>query len=218
MSLVSLVGQVTRVTFAMEFTGDADDVCPISFVSVRSLAHPVGFDAGHAYECDSAVIWITQHQPSNPLTAVRLQGTRVDEVLHPLIVEGDDAHVDATRAKLQEAGELMLDKYARIRRAGPGLWANIVLFLSAAVVLCRRYPTAMIPATVLSFAHVSHQSCRVYPINGMILVGYLFSIFFDIYAIVHIMLPSFAFATRLVFAQCTVLYVRVFVDIRQFAM
>jgi hypothetical protein len=35
------------------FEGDAEnDRCPISLCPVRDLAHPVGFDAMHAFECE----------------------------------------------------------------------------------------------------------------------------------------------------------------------
>ena len=102
----------------MQFLGDADDVCPISFVPVRELAHPVGFDAHRAFECDSVTEWITQHRPTNPVTTLPVVGgPRVVDVLFPLVVEGNDAHVGATRIKLSDAGRvLLLDKKERLRR------------------------------------------------------------------------------------------------------
>ena len=90
----------------MRFSGDIDDRCPISFVDVRDIENPVGFDdAKHAFECRDLVEWLTHHSASNPMTREPLTGT-VAEMVHPLIVDGDEAHLDETRRNLRRASLL----------------------------------------------------------------------------------------------------------------
>ena len=123
----------------MQFLGDPDDVCPISFLFVREIAQPVGFDEHHAFDCDSVTEWITKHKPTNPVTTLPVDGRRVVDVLFPLIVEGDGAHVGETWIKLSEAGPIILSKKDRIRRAFGQLVASLLLYLLAAYALGRSY-------------------------------------------------------------------------------
>lgn len=98
-------------TEAMQSLGDLDDVCSITFLPVREIAHPVRLDAHRAFECDSITEWITKHSPTNPVTLLpSILDGRVVDVLHPLIVEGNYAHVDETRIKLCHAGNVMLQR------------------------------------------------------------------------------------------------------------
>ena len=90
----------------MLFTGDIEDRCPISFVQARDIENPVGFDEKHAFECDDLVEWLTQHKPSNPMTTKTVRG-KVADILRPLIVAGDGAHVEETWGKLMEAGDVL---------------------------------------------------------------------------------------------------------------
>lgn len=200
----------------MEFTGDLDDVCPISYTPVRSLEHPVGFDAGHAYDCDSAVTWITKHRPCDPMTSMPLVGIRVEDVLHPLIIQGEAAHLDATRARLQQAGALMLDKPTRIRRAAPALYVNMLLLLLSAVTM-QPHPGVLIAATALSFVHLAFQTCQTYIVDGKMLVCSFVSLLIDVICIVSTV-PKTSFALRFMFAQAAVLSVRLLIDTRQLMM
>jgi hypothetical protein len=84
----------------MQYTGDPSDVCPISFAQVADLERPVGFDAAHAFECESIVEWLTRHKCTNPLTGKRYSGMPVADILRPLIVGGRGEHVSSTRQML----------------------------------------------------------------------------------------------------------------------
>ena len=87
----------------MQYTGDPDDVCPISFVPVAELEHPVGFDARHAFECECIVEWLTVHKCTNPITGQTVAAVSVASVLHPLIV-GTKSNVAETHRMLSIAG------------------------------------------------------------------------------------------------------------------
>ena len=68
------------------YTGDMDDVCPISFVPLDSISRPVGFDTAHAFECEYIVEWLTKHRCINPVTGEKLGPVLIKTILHPLIV------------------------------------------------------------------------------------------------------------------------------------
>jgi hypothetical protein len=87
----------------MLFTGDSGDRCPISFARARNIKNPVGFNSNHAFECNMLVYWLTQRSPINPITAVTVCG-KISDILHPLIVKGDHAHVNTTQRMLDVAG------------------------------------------------------------------------------------------------------------------
>ncbi len=71
------------------FQGDVEnDRCPISLLLIRDLANPVGFDARHEFICDVLII-----------TSQRVSGEMVADVVHPLIIDCDDAHVQETQNK-----------------------------------------------------------------------------------------------------------------------
>lgn len=74
------------------FTGDLDDVCPITLTPVRDLKWVVAFcaDTDHAYECTALVRWLSKRW-RNPLTnkAVSRRGSSVwsntvHEIVQPL--------------------------------------------------------------------------------------------------------------------------------------
>ena len=88
----------------MLYSGDLTDVCAISFTPVCEIEQPVGFESGHAYECECIVEWLTTQRSSNPMTGECIEpGTAVATVLHPLIIRGDE-HVPCTQAALDRAG------------------------------------------------------------------------------------------------------------------
>ena len=199
----------------MQFTGDVNDVCPISYTPVRDIMNPVGFDANHAFECDSVVLWVKQHRACNPITTLPVEG-RVVDVLFPLIVDGDNAHVNATQIKLSQAGDVMPSKYVRIRRGLWGLYANMLLFLVAVYVL-KSSDYIMACVVGASFAHVAYSTRKTYPRDGMQVVFSLVSIMVDILAITN-MITQIDFGMKLALAQCIVLCVRLFIDTRQMTM
>ena len=139
---------------AVEYTGDLDDVCPISFTSVNEISHPVGFNAKHAFECDMIVGWLAEHNARNPLTNSEVNGP-VASVLHPLIIAGDDSHVQETMGMLQRAGHIGAKRYARIRRSMYWNMSNMVLFLCAIA-----SGSALIIHSAIAFllAHVLYQT------------------------------------------------------------
>ena len=149
----------------MQFLGDADDVCPISLVPARELAHPVGFDALRAFDCDCVTEWLTRHRPTHPVTALPVGGPRVVDVLFPLVVAGDAAHVAATRVKLSDAGRVLEGQAARRRRALGPLLAHLALFALGAYALG---PSAafMLPAVAASWAVLAYQTRGTYPRDG----------------------------------------------------
>ena len=87
----------------MLFTGDNEDRCPISFARATDIQNPVGFNSKHAFECNMLVYWLTRRNPVNPITAGTVHG-KISDILHPLIVEGDLAHVNTTQGMLDGAG------------------------------------------------------------------------------------------------------------------
>jgi hypothetical protein len=91
----------------MLYTGDSTERCPISFLRVKDIENPVGFDGGQAYECDHLIEWLTRYRHTNPITSQRVEGRLID-ILHPLIVEGNDAHVSETLVKLGRAGTIQV--------------------------------------------------------------------------------------------------------------
>ena len=87
----------------MLFTGDSDDRCPISFARATDIKHPVGFNSKNAFECSMLVYWLTHRNPINPITAETVHG-KISDILRPLIVEGEHAHVNTTQGMLDGAG------------------------------------------------------------------------------------------------------------------
>ena len=77
-------------TSPIVYTGDIkNNVCPISFIPVKDLEHPVGFDTEHAFECECIVRWLTQHRCINPVTGKVLGPVPVASVLRPLVIGGN---------------------------------------------------------------------------------------------------------------------------------
>ena len=201
----------------MQFLGDADDVCPISFVPVRELAHPVGFDAHRAFECDSVTEWITQHRPTNPVTTLPVVGgPRVVDVLFPLVVEGDDAHVGATRIKLSDAGRVLLDKKERLRSALGPLVAHLLLFSLAAYAL-RPYPyVMMLPVVAASWVLLAYQTRATYPRDGKHILLLLLLWFGSLMMLIGTIYPV-NFSRSVPIAHGLVLSLRVLLDVHQVA-
>ena len=135
----------------------------------------MGFDAYHAFEFDSVTEWITKHRPTNPVTTLPVEG-RVVDVLHPLIVNGNDVHVSSTRVKLSEAGNVMLSRHRQIRQAFGPLFANTALYFLAAYVL--GFP---LMAIVCSWAHLASQTCKMYPRDGMMLLATFVKLWMDVF-------------------------------------
>ena len=205
----------------MQFLGDADDVCPISFVPVRELAHPVGFDAHRAFECDSVTEWITQHRPTNPVTTLPVVGgPRVVDVLFPLVVEGNDAHVGATRIKLSDAGRvLLLDKKERLRRALGPLVAHLLLFSLAAYALGPSYPYVMLLAVAASWVLLAYQTHATYPRDGKHILLLLLLWFGSLMLLIGSIYSSSVscFGRIVPIAHSLVLSLRVLLDVHQVA-
>jgi len=84
----------------MQFTGDMGDVCPISFVPVVDIEHPVGFDSRHAFECECIVEWLTVHKSTNPMTGQSVGPVSISSVLTPLII-GDRDNTAETSGMLR---------------------------------------------------------------------------------------------------------------------
>ena len=200
----------------MQFLGDADDVCPISFVPVRELAHPVGFDAHRAFDCDCVTEWITQHRPTNPVTTLPVGGPRVVDVLFPLVVEGDDAHVGATRIKLSDAGRVLLDKKERLRSALGPLVAHLLLFSLAAYALGPSYPYVMLPAVAASWVLLAYQTRATYPRDGKHILLLLFLWFGSLMMLIGTIYPV-NFSRSVPIAHGLVLSLRVLLDVHQVA-
>jgi len=100
----------------MKFSGDAaEDICPISHVTVKDLRHPVGFDTKTAYECDALVDWLKKGNSCNPLTGEVIVG-RIDEIVKPLIINDDDDCSEMTYIKLNQAGVTKAAKTAMLRQ------------------------------------------------------------------------------------------------------
>ena len=201
----------------MQFLGDADDVCPISFVPVRELAHPVGFDAHRAFDCDCVTEWITQHRPTNPVTTLPVVGgPRVVDVLFPLVVEGDDAHVGATRIKLSDAGRVLLDKKERLRSALGPLVAHLLLFSLAAYYALRPYPYMMLPAVAASWVLLAYQTRTTYPRDGKHILLLLLLWFGSLMMLIGTIYPV-NFSRSVPIAHGLVLSLRVLLDVHQVA-
>ena len=89
----------------MNFSGDIlEDVCIISFLPVVQLENPVGFDSRHAFECECIVQWLTRFRATNPVTGQTFPLSLVALLLHPLVVDGREEHVNATQGMLDRAG------------------------------------------------------------------------------------------------------------------
>jgi hypothetical protein len=97
----------------MEFIGDVDDRCVISFLPVAELQRPVGFDGRHAFECESIVDWLCNYRATHPVTGQTIPKQPLSSVLHPLVVNGNDAHVSETQRVLLQSGWTM-DSEARV--------------------------------------------------------------------------------------------------------
>ena len=194
----------------MQFLGDPDDVCAISFIPVREIANPVGFDAHHAFECDSVTEWITKHRPTNPVTTLPITAGRVVDVLSPLIVDGNDAHVSSTRIKLSEAGSVMRSRRGQIRQAFGPLVANVALYFLAAYLL--GFPLILL-ANFCSSAHLAHLTCKTYPRQGQQLLASCVSVFFD--ALILGGLCNVDLYPRFALAHGLVLCLQLAINIRQ---
>jgi len=97
---------MTRVK--MNFSGDiSEDVCVISFLPVVQLEHPVGFDSRHAFECECIVQWLTHFRATHPVTGQTFPPGPVAALLHPLVVDGHEEHVNATQEMLDRGGWVM---------------------------------------------------------------------------------------------------------------
>ena len=97
----------------MQYNGDLDDTCVISFLPVTELERPVGFDSRRAFECESVVHWLTQYRATHPITGQTIEAQPVASVLHPLIINGRSDHVASTTKILERAGSVIDNSEAR---------------------------------------------------------------------------------------------------------
>jgi hypothetical protein len=88
------------------YTGDPSDVCAISFTPFSDIAHPVGFDTKHAFECEYIVNWLTIGRCTNPITGEILGPVPISSLLHPLVVGEclDSSSMEHTIKILEDAG------------------------------------------------------------------------------------------------------------------
>ena len=198
----------------VEYTGNLDDVCPISFTPVNEILHPVGFDAKHAFECDMIVMWLTKHKARNPFTSLEVNGP-VASVLHPLIIAGDDSHVQETTGMLQRAGYIGAKRHERIRRSMYWNMGNMVMFFCAVA-----SGSALIIYMAISFllAHLLYQTRKTYPRDGMQVIAMCLNIALDLLVITGIQKESslLNLTTRLEIAYFGLLSTRLLLDIRQY--
>jgi hypothetical protein len=131
------------------------DVCPISLTPPGELKNPVGFDARRAYECDDLLHWLKQ-SPRHPLTMAPVQGRLVD-LVHPLVVDGDAAHVPETQRKLRAAGAV----WGKV--TGGAVLANMLFFSLALVCGCKAWHPWF---AAISCAHLAQQTLVAYPVHG----------------------------------------------------
>ena len=141
----------------MQFSGDLNDVCPISFVPVAELEHPVGFDARHAFECECIVEWLTKHKSTNPITGENIGSVPMASVLHPLIVGECDrvaetakilSNADMTKGTLPAWHQKVQNDVYLIVLLGLVTWPALYSVLVAACVASFRadYPISGMPA------------------------------------------------------------------------
>ena len=141
----------------MQYNGDLDDTCVISFLPVTELERPVGFDSRRAFECESVVHWLTQYRATHPITGQRLcrEAQPVASVLHPLIINGRSDHVASTTKILERAGKTIhlepvvgttakLASDALIGLVGLllscGFWRDLAAIVVVALMFCSHYP------------------------------------------------------------------------------
>ncbi len=88
------------------YTGNMEDICPISFTPLQSISCPVGFDTAHAFECEYIVEWLTKHRCINPVTGKTLGPVPITTILHPLIIGEclDLSYLTQTVSILSNAG------------------------------------------------------------------------------------------------------------------
>jgi len=97
----------------MQYNGDLDDTCVISFLPVTELERPVGFDSRRAFECESVVHWLTQYRATHPITGQTIVEQPIASVLHPLIINGRSDHVASTEEILMRAGGVINNSEAQ---------------------------------------------------------------------------------------------------------
>ena len=198
---------------AVEYTGNLDDVCSISLTPINEIQHPVGLDAKNAFECDMIVRWLTEHNARNPLTSLELNGP-VASVLHPLIIAGDDSHVQETMEMLQRAGCIGAERYARIRRSMCCNMCNLVLFIGAVA-----SGSALIIHLAIAFllAHLLYQTRKTYPRDWKQVIAQSLHIALDLLVLTAIPKESpLNWTTRIEIIYSGVLIFRYLLDIRQY--
>ena len=161
----------------MLYSGDMNDVCAITFTPVKELSRPVGFDTAHAFECDGSdaiVEWITKHRGTNPVTGQSVPKTAVACLLHPLVVDEENAaHVVETQIILNNSGWVEGAEKAVICNAVSVMQVHVIVFsILAYFVSLSPFKDAFgdlkcqIYIIVLSFVQLMNQTCEVYPVNG----------------------------------------------------
>jgi hypothetical protein len=146
----------------MLYTGDAADFCPISFAPVCDLEQPVGFDAGHAFECECIVEWLTLHRSTNPLTGKDFSGALLADILHPLIVCGNNEHVPETLLVLSNAGRAIGHAKCDAGRLVRKMGVNMLLLAYVILSILHMPTTFSFLGIFLQFACIMWQ----HPVNG----------------------------------------------------
>jgi hypothetical protein len=155
----------------MLYSGDMNDVCAITCTPVKELNRPVGFDTAHAFECEAIVEWITNHRSTNPVTGQNVPKTAVACLLHPLIVDEENAeHIVETQIMLNSSGWVTGSEKAVICSAMSVMRTHVILFsIFAYVFSLSQLKDALgyiIYIIVLSYFQLMHQTYQVYPVNG----------------------------------------------------
>ena len=70
-----------------KFDGDDDEnVCPISFIPISELSHPVTFINMHqnVFELDAIAFWLQNCRLTNPVTGVAIAPDFAERILQPV--------------------------------------------------------------------------------------------------------------------------------------
>jgi len=174
---------------AMQYTGDPNDMCSISFTKVKDIERPVGFDSAHAFECECIVEWLSKGRCINPITSQVLGPVRISSVLHPLKVTEivNESEIQKTVEILEAAGNAIDSENTSKRYQLEDFWFawrlswNGWLWISAVFLLrfyqslddpisnnC--YEAIQIALSMLAFSHLVFETLKRYPVNGPLIL------------------------------------------------
>lgn len=217
----------------MQYSGDLNDVCPISFTPVAEIERPVGFDSVHAFECHCIVEWLTKHRCINPVTSEVIGAVPISSVLQPLII---DKIVDAS--ELQHTIQILCEAGTAIDSESPDKTRDEVLRVHCSSISHALVFNALvwlfsmgfiyyfrihgnfshvieIIICIISMVYFTVETLARYPLNGkQILLG-LFSISIFIWsyiAISGLSSEDFTWRKMFVLVQGTVIVGRFYID------